>query len=186
MDIDSPPSLEESLPLPPSDSGLHHGHTHFVELPPLSASFPLPFRVLTLVGFAIFLWGSNLQILNALGIDPARALDFRDHHDRDPAAGVIDLDDDENAREAEKEGGSHRPVYRIGLVYSAWVLFGWIVFRLLTAGEVESMERYRGWVGVVMLGAALGALVPYRGFGDRERRALRKCVTSLSPAANAD
>lgn len=167
MDIDSPPSFEETLPL--SDD--HHGHKHLVELPPLSASFPLPFRVLSLVGLAIFLWATNLHILHSLGIDPARVLDFRDTSPK--AETVIDLDVDEK-EEDEGRSKPHSVVYRMGMIYSAWVLGGWVLFRVLTGGDVDSMENWRGLVGVVMVGAALGGLLPYRGVGERERRALRK------------
>lgn len=219
MDIDSPPSFEESLPLSGGGNGQghgighghgigydpHQGHYHLVDLPPLSASFPLPFRVLTLVGLAIFLWGSNLQILHSLGINPAKALGFQTGPDLglDPAEEGLDLDTlggtdldgiggEEGVikssgvgvsvsvgREYEsgtKGGSGHKIVYKIGLIYSAWVAGGWLLFRLVSGGEVERMESCRGVVGLVMIGAALGALVPYRGVGERERRALRRYV----------
>ena len=210
MDIDSPPSLEESLPLNEHGSGSgyhggHHDHYHLVDLPPLSASFPLPFRVLTLVGLAIFLWGSNLQILHSLGINPSKALGLQlDNEtneviDLDP--GELDGEDGDIIKNEVYAGGSsiggvgvgsgasgsgsgsgggggsgHRVIYKMGLIYSAWVAGGWVVFRVLSGGEVESMESLRGLVGVVMIGAALGALVPSRGVGERERRALRRYV----------
>lgn len=216
MDIDSPPAFEEALPLSGhghgqgsgSGHGLgydpHQGHYHLVDLPPLSASFPLPFRVLTLVGFAIFLWGSNLQILHSLGINPAKALGFQtgpDSTDTDEIIGLDTLGTDLNGNETgidgdegilnsenvsagrEFETGSgasgsgHRIVYKMGLIYSAWVAGGWLLFRLLSGGEVDRMESCRGVVGLVMIGAVLGALVPYRGVGERERRALRRYVS---------
>jgi hypothetical protein len=65
MDIDSPPTDTYDTP----------SHTH-VTLPGFSASFPLPFRVLTLLGFAILLWAINLHVLSALGLDTSRALDM--------------------------------------------------------------------------------------------------------------
>lgn len=45
-----------------------------VILPTFSASFPLPFRVLALVGLAILLWAVNLHVLWLLGIDAEWAL----------------------------------------------------------------------------------------------------------------
>lgn len=177
MDIDSPPSLEESLPL----NDVHQGHRHLVELPPLSASFPLPFRVLALVGLAIFLWATNLHILHSLNIDPARVLglDFRDSPTASKSEAdvgeVIDLDLDE-----KEEGDRCRPhlvVYKLGIFYSAWVLGGWVLFRGLTGGDLDRMESWRGLVGAVLFGAALGGLLPYRGVGEWERRALRRSAS---------
>jgi hypothetical protein len=62
MDIDSPPSA--GAPQSP------------LSLPTFSSAFPLPFRVLSLVGLAILLWATNVHILTALNVDVARALDL--------------------------------------------------------------------------------------------------------------
>ncbi|TYJ56906.1 hypothetical protein B9479_002351 [Cryptococcus floricola] len=80
MDIDSPPS--ESFPTPQDP------HNH-INLPSFSASFPLPFRVLFLVGVALLLWAINLQVLSWIGLDMSWILDLRD----DPGEGVEGLDD---------------------------------------------------------------------------------------------
>lgn len=69
MDIDSPPTDSyDDLPT-------HAGHSH-LNLPHFSASFPLPFRVLTLVGLEILLWAINLHVLTSLGVDVGCALDL--------------------------------------------------------------------------------------------------------------
>lgn len=178
MDIGAPPSMEESVP---SSSHGHHGHTHLLELPPLSATFPLPFRVLSLLGFAILLWATNLHILHLLGINVPKVLDFRD---RDTIGGaeedvfsdsgvgvrVLDSETDEKAESAR----AHVPVYKLAGVYTAFVMVGWLVFRIITGGEVDSMEAWRGLVGLVMVGAFAGAIAPWRGIGERERRGLRR------------
>ena len=195
MDIDSPPA-----PLPDP----HAGHNHLT-LPPFSASFPLPFRVLFLIGLAQFLWATNLHLLNHIGLDTAWILDFRDQDEQGDDIPDLELDrlgpataeDGEVDRPpptiatttttaaAHGRKGSiswmrpdhsklHQPVYKLFLVYSAWVGGGWVLFRLLTGGDTEAMERWRGLVGVIGLGAIIGAIAPWRGIGERERVSLRR------------
>jgi hypothetical protein len=83
MDIDSPPSNSyDDLPLTPAQQA---GHTH-LNLPHFSASYPLPFRVLTLVGLEILLWAINLHVLTSLGVDAGRALDLTE----DDEGGLLD------------------------------------------------------------------------------------------------
>lgn len=89
MDIDSPPS--NTIPDP---------HSH-VTLPSFSASFPLPFRVLFLVGLATLLWALNLHVLAALRIDISAVLDLRD----DPGGdGRISLEPGDDGGELAEQG----------------------------------------------------------------------------------
>jgi hypothetical protein len=181
MDIGAPPSLEESVPQAGSSHihGLgpnthnHIGHTHLLELPPLSASFPLPFRVLSLVGLAILLWGTNLHILHLLGINVPKVLDFRDSTEEEEDVFT------ETEPEPKRIGGEvgYQAVYKLAIVYTCFVGSGWVLFRVITGGEVESMEDWRGLVGVVLVGVVGGALVPWRGIGERERRGFRRYVS---------
>jgi hypothetical protein len=179
MDIGAPPSLEESVPQAGSHHlhGLghgssHNGHTHLLELPPLSASFPLPFRVLTLVGLAILLWATNLHILHLLGINVPKALDFRDTEDED---GDVFTDIEEKEERGDLKT-TYMTIYKLAVIYGVFVGSGWGLFRVVTGGEVEVMEQWRGLVGVVLLGVGAGALVPWRGIGERERRGFRRYV----------
>jgi hypothetical protein len=183
MDIDSPPRL--------ADTASHAGHTHLLTLPSFSASFPLPFRVLFLVGLAQILWATNLHILHLLGLDTAWILDVRDHGPSlddipllDNDVGSLEIPHSSSVRQTPRledsiavdSGKLHQPVYRLFLLYTAWVGGGWIVFRVVTGGEPESMESWRWLVGVIAVGAAVGALAPWRGAGQRERAALRRYV----------
>lgn len=73
MDIDSPPSNSfDDLPL----SAQQHPHHSHLNLPHFSASFPLPFRVFTLVGLELLLWAINLHVLSRADIDAGSALDI--------------------------------------------------------------------------------------------------------------
>lgn len=169
MDIDSPPTLPDSTVTPP-------GHPH-LNLPTFSSSFPLPFRVLFLVGLAQLLWALNLHILHVLGLDTAWILDFRDTgHETTEIELSEDLSRSNGARvvQARPESGKlYQPVYKLFLIYTAWVGAGWILFRMITGGEVESMEQWRWFVGVVAVGAGVGAIAPWQGIGQKERKALR-------------
>lgn len=102
MDIDSPPSNSyDDLPL---SAAQHAGHYH-INLPHFSASFPLPFRVLTLVGLEILLWAINLHVLTSLGVDAASALDLTE----DESAGVDNNSTTTNDGDDDDEDGEKRP-----------------------------------------------------------------------------
>lgn len=168
MDIDSPPTLPDSNE-PPSS------HSH-LNLPTFSSSFPLPFRVLFLVGLAQLLWALNLHILHLLGLDTAWILDFRDTSHETTE---INLNDERRLPSPSgrpESGKLYQPVYKLFLVYTAWVGSGWVLFRWITEGEAESMEEWRWFVGIIAIGAAVGALAPWEGVGEKERKALRVYV----------
>lgn len=90
MDIDNPPPL-----VTPSH----------VILPTFSASFPVPFRVLVLVGLAILLWAVNLHVLWLLGIDAEWALSVppqaksANGHELDSASRPVVLFEDASAED---------------------------------------------------------------------------------------
>ena len=174
MDIDSPPLQHDPI----------SSHPH-LSLPPFSASFPLPFRVLFLIGLAQLLWATNLHLLHYLNIDPAWVLDI--HPPDTPTSDHVELSalglppETPPHRHLEENaiGGPvalHGPVYRLFLVYVTWVGAGWFAFWWVTGGDVDVMEQWRGLLGVIALGAILGAILPWQGPGQRERRALRRCV----------
>lgn len=188
MDIDSPPSRGGYDP--------HAGHKH-LDLPVFSASFPLPFRVLFLVGLAILLWAVNIHVLHLLGLDTSWILEYREEPaDDDPLAGAIPLEhveadmleangssgpgnDDSSARigrlkKRPESSKLYGPMYRLWAMYTAYVGSGWVLFRLITGGEADAMERWRFLVGILSLGAIGAVLLPWRGVGEREREAMRQ------------
>lgn len=149
-------------------------------LPEFSASFPLPFRVLFLVGLAILLWAVNLHILTILGIDVSWALDIRDGDDERAHGNSIELDD---SHSPSRQPVNHVPsahlygaVYKCALVYSLWCIAGWGAFRFITGDDTDSMENWRGVAGLVCLIPIIAAVAPWRGFAYRERRALRQAL----------
>ncbi|WWC59509.1 uncharacterized protein I303_102065 [Kwoniella dejecticola CBS 10117] len=216
MDIDSPPS-----PFNPDDTQ-NSPHKH-LELPGFSSSFPLPFRVLFLIGLAQLLWAINLHALSSLGLDVSWILDLRDDPDPDepledqevveagegPGSrpielsttpskltipkhrGTISLDDDELEPDTPVRPNQstriirppsnklHGPVYKLFLLYSAWCGSGWLIFRLLSNGIEEEMERWRIIPGLLWVGIIAAVLIPWRGIGERERAGLRRAIKRI-------
>lgn len=197
MDIETPPSSDAAV----IDFDL--------PLPVFSATFPLPFRVLFLVGLAILLWAVNLHVLHLLGLDVSWVLDIRDGDDGDIGVdpdrhGTFEMDsgDDREPDTPLRSGTSSPapfgpvtrppsarlfgPVYRLFLAYTTWCLLGWGAFRLMTGDDTRKMEKYRGFVGLVCAGPIAAALIPWRGGGARERRALRRALwRCVNPPAHA-
>ncbi|ORY30353.1 EXS family-domain-containing protein [Naematelia encephala] len=187
MDIDSPPApLADALP---------SSHAQF-HLPTFSKTFPLPFRVLFLVGLAQLLWAVNLHVLHLLNLDTAWILDIRDDNPDPPGLeldtlgipedNVVQLDTPGRQRTmaAPKSlrvdsGSLYGPIYKLFLVYTAWVGGGWFLFRWLTDGDGELMERYRALVAVIGIGVGVGAVTPWHGPGERERASLRRAIKRI-------
>jgi hypothetical protein len=182
MDIGSPPSGYD-----PSNASSHN-HSH-LELPEFSLAFPLPFRVLFLIGLAILLWAINLHLLHLLGLDTSWILDFRDPDLSSSTAGQVALEPDVESYELDvgtnsidlgdkverpSSGKLYAPVYKLFGLYTLWVGGGWILFTWVSGGIEEAMEEWRGLVGVIMVGAVVGGVMPWRGIGERERRGMRK------------
>ncbi|GMK55944.1 hypothetical protein CspeluHIS016_0210000 [Cutaneotrichosporon spelunceum] len=149
-----------------------------IPLPEFSASFPLPFRVLFLIGLAILLWAVNLNVLSLLGIDVSWALDIRDGDD------TAFHDDVPRPTPLVPSKYLYGPVYKLFLGYTTWCVSGYTLFRWICGDNTDAMERWRGLVGAICLVPFIYTLAPIRGFGYRERRALRHAlVRCLNPPA---
>ncbi|WRT64733.1 uncharacterized protein IL334_001667 [Kwoniella shivajii] len=209
MDIDSPPS-----PFNDHNQTPNSPHKH-LELPGFSSSFPLPFRVLFLIGLAQLLWAINLHVLYTLGLDTSWILDLRDDpnpdvdtelnpssNEGDTENGIrllpprnqihlntISLDDDDEpdtpirptSRSIIRPSSSklHGPIYKLFLLYSAWCGSGWILFRVLSRGIDEEMEKWRIIPGFLAIGVMIAVAVPWRGVGERERAGLRRAMKRI-------
>lgn len=74
------------------------------------------------------------------------------------------------------------PVYSIGLVYSAWSLLGWVVYRaLILSGmglnETGELGNLAGWLPFVWLVMGIGSVfIPWNGLYRREREVFMRCV----------
>lgn len=170
MDIDTPGAGSGDLSLP---------------LPEFSASFPLPFRVLFLVGLAILLWAVNLHVLSLLGLDVSWALDIRDGDDA-VTFNNSELQPPPRAPSHVPTNYLYGPVYKLFVAYTGWCVAGWGAFRFVSGDDTEAMERWRGLVGLVCIVPLAVLLTPWRGIGYRERRALRCALARcLNPPAKS-
>lgn len=70
----------------------------------------------------------------------------------------------------------HGPMYKLFLMYCAWVGTAWVLFRYVSGEEEETMERWRVIPGLAMVSVVAGVTVPWRGIVERERAAFRRCV----------
>jgi hypothetical protein len=131
---------------------------------PLSASFPLPFRVLFLGGLGILGWATNLHGLHAAGLDGTGALDLQVPGQPLPFA----------TRPGAPHLGSHpgiiyEPVYRLAGAYWAWTLSMWVIYRLATGGEQEWADVFKYIPSIAMLGVFAMLLAPWDVCRKRER-----------------
>jgi hypothetical protein len=74
----------------------------------------------------------------------------------------------------------YKPVYALFALYTAWIGAGWLVWRTLTDGEVDKMEKWRGLIAVIVAGVGFWIWMPTRGVGARERRALIALVDAIA------
>jgi hypothetical protein len=139
------------------------------------ASFPLPFRVLFLVGAGIACWAVNLHILHVTGIDAAHALDIR--LERFPSflsSPPSPVSSPVTSTSFSHSANLHSPVYKIFRAYTTWSFAGWAIFRLLTGGERQNLDRYKFIPALTALGAVCILMYPWNIVQKRERLAFMK------------
>lgn len=129
---------------------------------PLAAAFPLPFRVLFLVGLGVLGWATNLHGLQLLGIDGPAALEFHASSNhlplRSPSSG---------GRLSAR--AFHVPLYRIFVGYAGWCFTAWLVFRAATHSDTGLVDIFRYLPAVCILGVMTALACPYDIFQKRER-----------------
>ena len=134
-----------------------------------AASFPLPFRVLCLIGMGILGWATNLHGMALFGVDAVSALDIRSHDEHSsrllthsPRQGV-------GFKVIDVSYQKYTPIYRLLWSYSLWSLLAWIIFRFTTYGRLELVDACRYIAALCGLGV-IGALVcPFEVFEKPER-----------------
>ncbi|KAK0212818.1 EXS-domain-containing protein [Desarmillaria ectypa] len=151
-----------------------------------AVSFPLPFRVMVLVGLGILGWATNLHGLKIFGVDAVSTMELR----VDPSQQPISL----------RIAGIHLrtpspiygPVYRLALAYFSWCFTSWALFHYLTYGNVVLTDVFAYIPGVSTLIILFFLVCPFNIFYKRERDkfllSIRRCVSSSmdSPVYFAD
>lgn len=140
---------------------------------PFAATFPLPFRVLVLIGLGIVGWAANLHGLHALGVDGPLALDLRapGHGLGTTPSSPLPL-----ARERTPSQRLHphprtvyEPIYKLGATYGVWTLGAWLVFRVLTNGEPKLVDVFKYVPALAVLGVVIVLSCPWDICRKRER-----------------
>lgn len=155
MDIDAPDSSPDGL------------------VSSFSAVFPLPFRVLALLGLGGLCWATNLHVLDWLGIDTAQALQVPHHK---PSNGLPSHTPPVNPPVTSFPGSIHAhpttlypPVYRVVATYIAIVAGGWLVFYTLTRGEVIVLDSAKWVPAICYTIIAVAAILPLRDIYGAQR-----------------
>ncbi|KAH0827433.1 EXS family-domain-containing protein [Lanmaoa asiatica] len=129
---------------------------------PLAATFPLPFRVLFLVGLGLLGWATNLHVLQLLGVDGPGALELHASSSHLPLR-------------SPSPGGHlsprsfYVPLYQIFIGYAGWCFAAWFVFRAATQSDTALVDIFRYIPAVCILGVATALVCPYEVFHKRER-----------------
>ncbi|KAF8305494.1 EXS-domain-containing protein [Clavulina sp. PMI_390] len=168
MDIDAPDASPEGL------------------VSQFSALFPLPFRVLVLLGLGGLCWASNLQILDWLGVDAGHALQIPAHR----TSTVLPSHTPPNSNPGTPFPGSvhahtsalYPPLNKIVAVYLFFVTSAWGLFYLLTRGDIDMLNQTK-WVPALSFTVILVvAVLPLRDVYGAQRsylyQSLHRCLFS--------
>ncbi len=128
-----------------------------------AVSFPLPFRVMVLVGLGILGWATNLHGLKIFGVDAVSTMELRVDPSQQPIslriAGV----------HLSTPSSTYGPVYRLALAYFSWCFTSWALFRYLTYGNVVLTDVFAYIPGVSTLIILFVLVCPFNIFHKRER-----------------
>jgi hypothetical protein len=131
-------------------------------------SFPLPFRVLFLVGMGILGWATNLHCLELLGIDTTSALELRapeGFRSRSP----LPTQSSSGFKLFTQPFAPHAPVYRLFATYSVWCFLSWMLFRHTTQGHPLLIDVFRYIAAICGLVVLMVLLCPIDVIQKRER-----------------
>jgi hypothetical protein len=110
-----------------------------------SATFPLPYRGLFLIGAGILGWATNLHFLSVLGVDTGHALEIRrgnpQHVPHSPLPSA--------SRHSRYfnffalPGSLYRPIYQMFTYYAIWTFLSWFLFRLWTGAKADIVDKFK-------------------------------------------
>ena len=129
-------------------------------------AFPLPFRVLFLVGLGIVGWAANLHVLHKLNIDAPAALDL--HTDPDDAQLHVEYRQ-RGFKVVADPAARYTPLYRLAVFYFAFCFLAWVLYHLAVHGNPVFADLYKFIPSICMLLTLVGLLSPYDVLAKRER-----------------
>ncbi|EIW82874.1 EXS-domain-containing protein [Coniophora puteana RWD-64-598 SS2] len=139
---------------------------------PLAVTFPLPFRVLFLVGLGILGWATNLHGLQRQRIDAPNVLEL---------SGSPYIPLRTSAPHSPTLNSTfYSPIYRLFVKYSAWCFFTWVMYRLATRSNVYLVDVFSYIPAICALVVLTVLICPYDVLQKRERdaflSAIRRCI----------
>lgn len=142
-----------------------------------STYFPLPYRVLTLAGFGILGWATNIHGLNLLGIDAASALELSTRRPADdpldsslpPVSPTTPLPTHNGWKLVAHPASVYWPVYRLFLQYATVALLSWALFYRATGGKTDVVDMFRFIPAVTLTCIFMFLVSPFNLFEKRER-----------------
>ncbi|EKM80664.1 hypothetical protein AGABI1DRAFT_119253 [Agaricus bisporus var. burnettii JB137-S8] len=153
----------------------------------LNLTFPLPYRVLFLVGLGILGWATNLHGLDFSGIDPISAFNL--------------WSEGQKARIASRQmphgnlvitSTPYMAIYKIFFVYMAFCIASWTIYRSCTKGDDVLVDAF-GYIPLVTILVIIIFLVcpmsvPLKYEREKFLNALGRCVlpSSHSPIEFSD
>ncbi|KAI8993059.1 EXS-domain-containing protein [Trametes punicea] len=155
----------------------------FVDELYFSAAFPLPFRVLCLVGLGILGWATNLHGLHLWHVDAVGTLElssttYEGYRLTSP------LPTDRRPRGWKHiehyAAASYLPVYKVFAAYSVWTFSCWLLFRYATHGDVSLVDHYKFVPAIAVLCLLTVLVCPfnvlYKHERDRFLHAMHRCL----------
>ena len=143
----------------------------FVDELYFSAAFPLPFRVLCLVGLGILGWATNLHGLSIWRVDAAGTLELSvTTPDGYRLTSPLPTDRRQGSwKHGQYVVGVHRPVYRVFVAYAAWTVLCWLVYRYATHGDVSLVDSFKFIPAIATLCVLTALICPFNVLYKHER-----------------
>ncbi|CDO75340.1 hypothetical protein BN946_scf184966.g8 [Trametes cinnabarina] len=143
----------------------------FVDELYFSAAFPLPFRVLCLIGLGILGWATNLHGLHLWQVDAVGTLELGAAGDGYRITSPLPTDRRNRGWKSTEFYGAaaYRPIYKVFIAYSAWTFACWLVYRLATHKDVSLVDSYKFVPAIAMLSVLTVLVCPFNVFYKHER-----------------
>ncbi|KAF8635246.1 hypothetical protein AX17_004019 [Amanita inopinata Kibby_2008] len=146
----------------------------------ISASFPLPFRVVALVGLGILAWATNIHGLLCFNIDVVSAMDLR--IDGYPLKALNPLPAHRWNGHGQHKTTPQKIFYSISFVYFIWFLATWLIYVSATGGNPKIADAFGYIAAVAILVILIVLICPFPLLFKRERdkllRTMWRCLFS--------
>lgn len=140
---------------------------------PFGVAFPLPYRVLSLVGVGVACWATNLHLLDILSVDTAHVLQIRNDKLPAPFHGRASSQSSSyNLTVFAHPSTLYPPIYKLLAVYFAWIVLGWLAFTFFINGDINALDAYKIIPIVSYLGIIGAAVVPFTNVLQTQRTLL--------------